>query len=482
MGPLIAMMRRLQTSTHPTTRTIVKAMGLFGGVRALAIICSLVRNKLIAIWIGPAGVGLVILFNSVADLVTNFARLNTDQSALRDVARAGRHDVGRTVTVVRAWSLALGVGGGLLMCALAPALSLWSFGDTGHWWAFCALSLVPLSLTIAGCRQSVMQGLGMLGRLARASTFGAIVGIAATVPLVYWLRENAIIWVVVAYAVATLIGALIYSPRIAAVRLTAGQIWHLGAGFIRLGFLITLATITAKLCNYLFVLFMNNYASTVDLGLYQAGYILIDTYVGVLFMGSWVEYFPRLTAQVHSVRRTSLTVSHQTVTLLWLLMPVVALFVAVDEWVVRLLYDASFVAMLPMVTIGIAGIVLRATSWALAHTMLARGDGKVYVISETLSGIITLVLNVTMYLWWGFAGLGLSFVASYGMYTIICYVIYRRRYGYVYAPGVWLTVALAVTFVAAVVVAKFAVGWWLPALLCVAMAPFSYRRLTRRPA
>ena len=38
-------------------------MGQLGSVQVLGQLCSVVRNKLIAIWIGPVGVGLVILFN-----------------------------------------------------------------------------------------------------------------------------------------------------------------------------------------------------------------------------------------------------------------------------------------------------------------------------------------------------------------------------------------------------------------------------------
>ena len=50
-------------------------MGQLGSVQVLGQLCSVVRNKLIAIWIGPVGVGLVILFNSVSDLVGVFTRL-----------------------------------------------------------------------------------------------------------------------------------------------------------------------------------------------------------------------------------------------------------------------------------------------------------------------------------------------------------------------------------------------------------------------
>lgn len=39
-------------------RRIVKATGLFGGVQVINILCSLVKTKLIAVWLGAEGVGL----------------------------------------------------------------------------------------------------------------------------------------------------------------------------------------------------------------------------------------------------------------------------------------------------------------------------------------------------------------------------------------------------------------------------------------
>ena len=43
--------------SHAVTKSILKAVGVFGGVRMLLIVCSLIRNKLIAVLVGPAGVG-----------------------------------------------------------------------------------------------------------------------------------------------------------------------------------------------------------------------------------------------------------------------------------------------------------------------------------------------------------------------------------------------------------------------------------------
>ena len=46
-----------------TTKKVIKAMSLFGGVQVTNILCSLVRAKIIAVWIVPVGVGLFGIYN-----------------------------------------------------------------------------------------------------------------------------------------------------------------------------------------------------------------------------------------------------------------------------------------------------------------------------------------------------------------------------------------------------------------------------------
>ena len=46
------------------TSGALKALGIFGGVQSVNIIFSIVRTKLIAIWIGATGVGLFGIYNN----------------------------------------------------------------------------------------------------------------------------------------------------------------------------------------------------------------------------------------------------------------------------------------------------------------------------------------------------------------------------------------------------------------------------------
>ena len=88
---------------------VLDAISLFGSLKVVQILCSLVRTKIVAMVIGTAGVGLFGIFNSAIDFITQIALMGVGSSTTREVARhpdaAGR---GRAVTIVRRWALALG--------------------------------------------------------------------------------------------------------------------------------------------------------------------------------------------------------------------------------------------------------------------------------------------------------------------------------------------------------------------------------------
>ena len=125
------------------SRMAMKAMGIFGGVQVIGILCSIIRTKLVALWIGPVGIGLFGLFNNALEMLSTGTNLGIRSSSVRDISQAtDRRDqalIARMVTVVRKWSMWLGLAGALLTLMLAPLLSHITFGDSEHIWGFVAL-------------------------------------------------------------------------------------------------------------------------------------------------------------------------------------------------------------------------------------------------------------------------------------------------------------------------------------------------------
>ena len=65
---------------------VLKYVGIFGGVQGLSILVGLVRNKVVAHFLGPDGMGLVSLFNSTINFISQSTNLGISFSAVKHVS------------------------------------------------------------------------------------------------------------------------------------------------------------------------------------------------------------------------------------------------------------------------------------------------------------------------------------------------------------------------------------------------------------
>jgi O-antigen/teichoic acid export membrane protein len=78
----------LKTEDKSSYRQILKATSIFGGVQVFNILITIVRSKVIAILLGPTGMGVVGLLTSTTALVGSMTNFGLETSAVKSVAEA----------------------------------------------------------------------------------------------------------------------------------------------------------------------------------------------------------------------------------------------------------------------------------------------------------------------------------------------------------------------------------------------------------
>lgn len=458
------------------TSTVLKALGVFGGVQGLNILAGVVRTKCAALWIGPEGVGLMSLFVQTIMTVSYLTQLSLRQSAVRDislVAADPRSPRARLLALsARRLGLVLGLFGMFLTIALAPELSRWTFGSEDYANGFRILSLILLLTSFTAADNAILQSFNRLKALASANMWGSMLGTAVIVASLFFFRIDGIIPALIAIPFGAWLFSRLASRNVPGAPDTApsfAQSLRAGKTMVVLGLYLTVSDVVTQLASYLFSIFLNREASTADVGIYQSGYTMVNYYVGMIFTAISMEYYPRLTAQIDYSRRTSTVVSHEMSVALWVLMPVIVLFVCFDELMVRILYSERFLAMLPFISLAIAGVVFRAISWCLAYVMLAKGDGRPFVVTEILSSLVMLALYTTLWKQLGFIGLGIAYILWYALYTAIVFFVYRRRYRLTLGRGI----PALILFAAAVAIGASAMRLFLgPVITGVVFLPW----------
>ncbi|MDE6317383.1 MAG: oligosaccharide flippase family protein [Muribaculaceae bacterium] len=478
-------MAAVRNALRPNTSgKVIRTMWLFSWVQLAGIACSVVRTKLVALWIGTLGIGLFGLFNTALDSITTLTQLGIRQSPVRNIAAArGEHALYRIVTAVRRWSWLLGIVGAFLTLVFSPLLSQLTFGSCDHTVGFIILSAAVMLSSVTNGELAVMQGLDRLNRLARATVWGALGGLAVSVPLFYFLGEASIVWSILGYFVCQAVAVYLLHDRHdlmkrpAGVTLTSRELLAEGKDFVALGVYMTLSVFIAMAVNYLFMAYLNHEAGIDEVGQYQAGYTIVNKYLGLIFTAIGFEFFPRISKVQASVRRVSTFVSHEIMVALLVILPGAAIMMTLDDVIVRLLYSSEFLPSAGYVNTALAGTAFRAVSWCMAYTLLARGDGKVYLLTESASGIAFLILSYFGYRLGGLDGLGVAYSIWYALYTVIVGIVYFGLYGMRLNRRVVLLTVIVVTLTVGCAAASICGVRFIPAAVAVVSSAVAFKIL-----
>ena len=187
---------------------ILKSSSIIGGAQGINYLIGMVRVKLVAVLLGPSGVGLVGLYVSATGLVSTVAGLGINSSGVREVAEAhgtGKPEhIARTVKTLRRACWVTGILGWLLCAALSYPLSVYTFGSGEHAWAVAVLGATILIGSVAGGQSALVQGTRRIGDLARMNVLGAVSGTLVAVGLYGWLGQKGIVPVIIGTAVCNL--------------------------------------------------------------------------------------------------------------------------------------------------------------------------------------------------------------------------------------------------------------------------------------
>lgn len=476
------------SSDSNINRVITKAAALFGGVQVVGIICSVIRTKVIAILLGSTGIGIIGLYNSAIETITALTSLGIRSSSVREISEAhsqsDEREISRIVTIVRRWSWFVGLLGAVVLITLAPLLSRWTFGDNEHIWGFVLLSCTMLFNALTSGEQAVLQGTKQLRRLARCSVYGSLASLLVSLPLYYFMGIDGIVPSLILYAAATWIVTLFYREKsIEQTSLTLRQTVGQGREMVTLGVFMTVSSFITTLFSYIFAAYLNARSGEAVVGYYQAGFTLMNKYVGLIFTAMAMEYYPRLAGVAKDNIQLSQYVGKQVEMMQLMLAPIIAIFIMLHPLMVRILYTADFYVINGYLLFAIQGITFKAISWSLGFVLLAKGSGKLYFVTELLSDTITLVLNIVGYHYWGLAGVGASYTVGFVLYLIIIYIACRANYHVTPGRKAWIA-TIVVTLMSVVIFVAYIhirwVAWVITVIAVVTSVVLLYGRLRHR--
>ncbi len=489
-GQCINMVEDKLKNDNQSYRQIMKATSIFGGVQVFNVLISILRSKIVAVLMGPAGIGLLGLFTSTILLISNLTNFGLGISAIKDISVANETNesdrISKTVSIVERLIWFTGLFGALVTLLCSSWLSELTFGHQRYTLAFVWLSATVLFNQVTSGQHVLLQGLRRLKDLARSNMIGSGLGLALSVPLYYYMGLEGIVPAMVITALIIFLVSKFYSAKvnIKKVNVTLTETRQEGKGMLLTGLLMTFSGAKVIAEAYVVRIFINNVGTVEEVGLYNAGIALVNTYVGLLFTAMQPDFFSRLALVANDNEKAKALMNQQLEITILILAPILLVLMVFINWVIIILYSAKFVTINMMIYWAFLGLFFRATAWVVGFLFIAKGKSRLFFWSELASTVYLVGLNLLGYYYGGLEGLGIGLMCSYLIYTVQIYILIRVRYGFGFSGGfkkiflLQFTLALICVILTKIVISPWA---YFVALPFIALSiVFSFKELDRR--
>lgn len=455
------------TTEKHTYGQILKSSAVIGGSQVVNLAIRIVRTKAMAVLLGPAGVGLMGMYESITNLAQTIAGLGINSSGVRQIAEAvgaGETDrIARTVVVLRRTAILLGILGALLLVVFSRQMSVLTFGNGQHTAGVALLSLAVFFGLVSGGQGALIQGMRRISDLAKVGMLGALFGTIISVPMVYILREEGVVPALVGVAAMSIITSWWYSRKvqIQPSSITVSQVRQEAAGLLKLGFVFMASGFLTMGANYIVRIIVLRRVGFEAVGLYQSAWGLGGLYMGFILHAMSVDFFPRLTAIARDNTHCNRLVNEQTQISLLLAGPGVIATLTFATTVLSLFYSAKFNAAGGLLRWICLGMAIRAITWPMSSIIAAKGEQTLFFLADLAWTLVNIGLSWICIRSFGLNGAGIAFFGAYAFQALMIYQIVRGVSGFCWSTANIQTGLLFLSLIGAVFCGFYLFPFWL---------------------
>ena len=266
---------------------VLKYMGLFGGIQGMGIAISLLRNKLVAVLLGPDGMGLISLFNSSIKFVSDSTSFGISVSAIKALSEAyekgDEEELQRLMLIVRSWGLLTALLGMFLLMVAGPLLSSQTFSWGNHTLHYIFLSPVVAMMAITGVEMAILKSTGKLRNIAVITMYTMLSSLFIAVPIYFFFGMSGIVPTIVLTTFAQMVATVSYSYRHFPLSFSfRSSVLREGLGIVWLGIAFVVAGIFGSGADFIIRSYINNVAGLDMVGFYNSGYMMTIIYGGMI--------------------------------------------------------------------------------------------------------------------------------------------------------------------------------------------------------
>lgn len=457
-----------ESAGGPDYGRIFKSTFVIGSASIFNVLNGVLRMKVAAMLLGPAGIGLLGLVGAIIGAAGTVVQLGMGTVGTRQIAEAhASGDAMRVATSRRALFLAtvgLALLGASIIWLIRSPLAEWTLGNIENRSSMMFAVAISVALSVAGTAQgALLQGMRRMKDLAASSIIGATASTIVGLPLL-WIFGTAAIpaFVIVPPFVGFVVGLVMVAriPRPHAPPFAFAAMIPHWAMFVRLGIPFMAASMSLTGAELLIRIDVRDQLGLTMLGQFQASWTIAAQYVGFVLGAMAADYYPRLTGTLARPREAVALVNQQSeIALLLAGCAVLAMFGWAPE-IVSLLYSPDFIGAADVLRWQTSATMLKILSWPLGFILLAAGAGTTFLLTEVATlGLMVVSVHFLLPAV-GLKGAGIAYFISYVFYLPLIYWVAGRRINFRWSrPVLEIAGALSVLLASLIIIQLLAPNW-----------------------
>lgn len=411
--------------------TLIRTSLLNGIAVAIKMLTLLGINKILAVYVGPAGYAALGQFQNAVQMITTFASGAINTGVTKYTAEyhddeAKQHRVWRTAgTIALAGSLVTGA----LIAVFNQPLAAWFLKDSSYGGVFLWFAATLVLFTFNTLLLAILNGKKEITRYVLANIAGSIFAMLVTGTMAIRFGLYGALVALAVYQSLTFFVTLLlcYKAPWFKISYLFGRIEKKIA--VNLGKYTAMALTSAACVPISHILVRNHLGETFGwdaAGYWEAMWRLSGAYLVLVTTTLSVYYLPKL-----SELSNSNEIKKEIIQGYRVILPVAALsgfaIYLFRDVIIELLFTSDFSAMRDLFAWQIIGDTLKIGSWILAYVMLGNAMFKPFMVLEIVfaAGFVALTWLFTASM--GVAGVVVAHAVNYAIYWIVVTVIIRQR-------------------------------------------------------
>lgn len=404
-------MNLLKTSVLNGVAVLIKTATMF------------ILNKILAIYVGPAGYAAIGQFQNFIQMVTTFAGSAINTAVIKYTAEyyedeTKQRNIWKTAgSIVLLFSLIFS----LIILIFQKQLSIYIFHTDLYQTVFVWFAVFLTLFTFNALFLAILNGQKEVLRLVIANIVGSIFSLAVTSLLaIKYGLYGALVALSIYQSLAFLITLfLCYKADWFKLSYLFGKIDKIIAKkFLAFAFMALVSAICVPLSQIVIRSYLTHEYGVSYAGYWEAMIRLSAAYLMLVTTTLGIYYLPRLSelSRLEEIK-SEVYLGYKYIFPLAAIGSLAVYFLR--DWIIAILFTKTFLPMRDLFFWQMIGDSLKIGSWILAYLMLSKAMTKLFVTTEILFAITSILLTYICTQIFGFEGVSIAHLINYGMYWFV---------------------------------------------------------------